>query len=256
MPRFHIAAVLLCLSALVVPHQASASASVKGGKGGNKCGKADASKLGNPNLKRYDASYDLEVSTGKVDCDFTFTFTFKHDEDLPIPDAAAQCNPMLAPPAFAPDGIPYLASRFGYESMPKDIQEATGIDHLSLDFNPCGHPPVDVFNIPHYDMHVYLISPEDRMCMTCDKVPGAPVCLPPPGPNTMAGNGFFNIAKLRDEILSNMPSEFKFSDGDAVPYMGMHAWDFSKQPDLTADSTFWVNPVWVMGSYDVSFNGK
>ena len=63
---------------------------------------------------------------------------FQHDENMPIPDdPVAQCTPGPDAP-FAPDGLPYFASRWYYEQVPKEIKKATGIDNISIDFGPCG----------------------------------------------------------------------------------------------------------------------
>ena len=149
---------------------------------------APIEKLGATNLERFDYSVDMDVSD---DCDYTVTIQMKHDPNLPIPDdPMTQCDPSSLPPDIASDGIPYFAFRWRYESVPDHIRLATGIDHISLDFNPCGHPPFGVFTIPHYDFHIYLESPEFRQCMTCDKMPDTPAC-DLESQSTPSGNGEF-----------------------------------------------------------------
>ena len=80
--------------------------------------------------------------------------------------------------------MPYFAFRWAYGMVSEDIKKVTGIDHVSIDWNPCGHPPVEVFGAPHYDIHIYRESPEYRSCMTCNQPPGAPICDPTPGAQT------------------------------------------------------------------------
>ena len=149
--------------------------------------------LGNSNLDRFMYATNLETSTidAEGSCSYDFQIMFKHDSTLPVPsDFASQCDPTIVPPAIASDGLPYFAFRWNYQSVPQRIKKVTGIDHVSIDFNPCGHPPTDVFNIPHYDLHLYLVDPEYRRCMTCDLIPGAPVCDPTPGSqSTSNGRG-------------------------------------------------------------------
>jgi len=95
-----------------------------------------------------------------------------------------QCNPTITPPILAPDDLPYFAFRWFYEKVPEDVAKVTGIDHISIDWNPCGHPPVEKFGAPHYDLHIYRETPEFRTCMTCTKVPGTPICDPAPDSQT------------------------------------------------------------------------
>ena len=99
-------------------------------------------------------------------------------------DPMIQCDPSIVPPESASDGLPYFAFRWGYESMPEEIKQVTGIDHVSIDWNSCGHPPVELFAAPHYDLHIYRESPEFRTCMTCTTAPEAPICDPTPGAQT------------------------------------------------------------------------
>jgi len=38
-------------------------------------------------------------------------------------------------------------------------------DHLTLDWNPQGHPPPMVYTVPHFDFHFYMISPAEQMAI-------------------------------------------------------------------------------------------
>jgi len=116
-----------------------------------------------------------------------------------------------------------------------------------------GHPPVEVFSVPHYDIHVYLVDPEFRSCMTCDLLFPTPAC-DPNNQSTSNGKGFFNVQSQVQLVggklqLSNMPPNFEVSVGDFIPLMGGHAWDLSAQPSLTNP---WVDPIWIMGPYDAT----
>ena len=141
--------------------------------------------LGENNLDRYNYSLSIDIDN---ECSYSLSFKLKHDPTLPIPSEPSQCDPSNTPPVIAPDGLPYFAFRWAYKSVPKYIKEATGIDHISIDWNPCGHPPMDVFTTPHYDFHIFLVDPQYRTCMTCDKIPGAPVCNPE-NQSTLNGKG-------------------------------------------------------------------
>jgi len=119
---------------------------------------SEFASLGTPSWARFDGKVDISVDD---DSQYTWTISFKHDDSLPVPDdPAVQCNPTVDPPAIATDGLPYFAFRWHYELVPDYFEKATGINHISIDYNPCGHPPVDVFTIPHYDFHTYRVTRE------------------------------------------------------------------------------------------------
>jgi len=158
---------------------------------------APIEQLGTASLAQFD--YDISI---KVDDDdeYTLTIDFKHDEDLPAAsNPPLQCDPSIVPPDLADDGLPYFAFRWFYQSVPEKVKKITGIDHISIDYNACGHPPANVFTAQHYDVHIYRITPEFRTCMTCTTVPGAPFCDPAPGAQTTdSGNG--KSEKSRDSF--------------------------------------------------------
>ena len=101
---------------------------------------------------------------------------------------------------MAVDGIPYYGDRWFYQTVPNDIKEVTGIDHVSIDWNSCGHPPLNIFGAPLYDFHLYRETPEFRTCMTCTPVPGDIICDPTPGtqttPNGLGEYGSNYVIKL------------------------------------------------------------
>jgi len=151
--------------------------------------------VGLDNLDRFDYSVDMDIDIDE-NCSFAVSIKFKHDSTLPVPTEADQCDPTVQPPEMASDGLPYYAFRWAYKRVPKSIKKAAGIDHITIDFNPCGHPPFNVFTIPHYDVHIYLVDPEYRACMTCDLVQSAPVC-DPEKQTTSNGRGEFILYSLQ-----------------------------------------------------------
>ena len=123
-----------------------------------------------------------------------------------------------------------------------------------MDYNACGHPPVGVFTIPHYDFHSYIIDEDFRSAMTCDMDPsGAPVCDYPDNPvgntpyqTTASGRGMFVVSQYLGEDVANMPANFTCSWPDALPNMGLHCFDF----DAVTNQDDWTEPTLIMGSYD------
>jgi hypothetical protein len=44
-------------------------------------------------------------------------------------------------------------------------QEVTPFDHLEVDWNPNGHPPPGIYDLPHFDFHFYKITEEEQMAI-------------------------------------------------------------------------------------------
>lgn len=96
----------------------------------------------------------------------------------------------------------------------------TPFKHIWLNWNPAGHEPPGIYDIPHFDIHYYLISNEEREAMDNAKLD----ILPP---------------------AAYFPPTY-VSPGPGVPTMGNHWLDMTS-PELngqTFDQTF------IYGSYD------
>ena len=44
-------------------------------------------------------------------------------------------------------------------------KQATPFDHIGLNWNPNGHEPEHVFDVPHFDIHFYMISLENQLAI-------------------------------------------------------------------------------------------
>jgi len=44
-------------------------------------------------------------------------------------------------------------------------KQATPFDHIGLNWNPHGHEPEHIFDVPHFDIHFYMISVEEQMAI-------------------------------------------------------------------------------------------
>jgi hypothetical protein len=101
------------------------------------CGTEGLEVLGTNSWKALSAKVDATVDD---QCMYTMEIQFQHDPNMPIPtDPATQCDPAVMPPVLASDGRPYYAYRWLYEKVPDYVKAATGVDHISFDFAPCGH---------------------------------------------------------------------------------------------------------------------
>jgi len=55
---------------------------------------------------------------------------------------------------------------------------ATGIDHVTIDWNPHGHIPPGIYTVPHFDFHFYMIDRKHQLAVAFpkqDKDPAARV---------------------------------------------------------------------------------
>jgi hypothetical protein len=91
----------------------------------------DLSALGSNGLSVLDYEYEIEVD---ADCQFTITTQFSHPGTFSV-GTAATCLPGVDAPE---DGLPMIEGRWRWERFPQHVFEATGLDHFSLDYNPCG----------------------------------------------------------------------------------------------------------------------
>lgn len=196
-------------------------------------------------------SYDVTVDN---DCNYHFTVNFSHNQAFPV-GSAETCVPGEVADF---DGLPLLAGRAYYDLFPTYVEMATGFNHLSLDYNACGHP-AGGFLSPHYDMHFYLVSLEYRAEeLVCVTIPGLPLCASEQ--NTTNGEAFFEVETSVDVarnttgsqgVALNMPASFTSAVSDAVIYMGMHNLDRALMP---ATPSNWTEPTVVIGShYEVVF---
>lgn len=77
---------------------------------------------------------------------------------------------------------------------------ATNLNHVSIDWNPSGHEPIQIYGLPHFDFHFYMVDMAFRNAITAvgsdtlktNKQPGtgylAPDYVLPPGGVPMMGN--------------------------------------------------------------------
>lgn len=52
-------------------------------------------------------------------------------------------------------------------------------NHVTVDWNPHGHIPEGIYNVPHFDFHFYFITPAERALITCQDTDRA-ICLKQP----------------------------------------------------------------------------
>lgn len=88
--------------------------------------------------------------------------------------------------------------------MPENAPE-TGYNHVVLDWNPSGHLPEGIYSVPHFDVHFYLISNDDREAITFH-----------------GGNREMAMTAPDQQLV---PEGYVMPPDAAVDKMGMHALD-------------------------------
>lgn len=97
------------------------------------------------------------------------------------------------------EGLPTTEHFYEYRFfLPRGI---TPYKHLALDWNPHGHEPNGVYNIPHFDLHFYLITTGQRQQISC------------------AGSDLANCEKI--PLSKYVPAGYVPTPG-GVPMMGAH----------------------------------
>lgn len=112
--------------------------------------------------------------------------------------------------------------------LPKEAQK-TPYDHISFDWNEQGHEPPGIYDLPHFDVHFYTISLEER-----SKIP----------PYSVDPTGFDNAPPA-----GHLPRPY-FNPGGGVPGMGAH-WSDPTSPEFNGaefTSTF------IYGTYNGQVN--
>jgi len=98
-------------------------------------------------------------------------------------------------------------------SLPRKFL-STPFRQITFEWNPHGHEPPGVYDVPHFDVHFYMISPEERASVT-------------PGPDAVEVNP------------NHIPADY-INTVNAVPNMGVH-WVDAFAPEMNGqpfDQTF------------------
>lgn len=99
--------------------------------------------------------------------------------------------------------LDFAASTFVLKLHPKAM-EITPFDHITINWEPEGHEPAGIYDVPHFDMHFYKISVAAQLAIT-------------PFPTTAPAPGY-------------LPASYVI-EGATVPQMGTH-WLDPSSPEL------------------------
>ncbi|MGH7668803.1 MAG: hypothetical protein ACRENQ_04855 [Gemmatimonadaceae bacterium] len=116
------------------------------------------------------------------------------------------------------DSLPSAPKMGGYEYLlPLPSSNLTQYQVIGLNWNPTGHPPAGVYNVPHFDFHFYMVSLAERNAIDPSDPAFASDAANLPG-------AAFSLANYHADPPAN-----------AVPHMGLHwtdstAAEFHGQP--------------------------
>jgi hypothetical protein len=222
-------------------------------------GEVDLAPLGIPNLDKYQGTYDVTVDS---DCQYELKIEFLHDDDNPVPsdsnDFQGSCNPNNPVPAS--DGLNFHAERKHWMPFPQYVELATGFNHMSLNWKPCGLAPLGLRQ-PRYDVNFYNVIPQYRVFMSCNEFPTKKPACCQYNQSSYLGRGHFSIPTLHEnnvrQFIPNMPVDYQPDpvEPEAYQYEGLVAFDADQVPNVPSN---WTLPVFHMSSYDgdvVSFRG-
>lgn len=142
----------------------------------------DLSFLGTPNLDKYDANLSFKIEEredvkGDDECIYTLSIDFDPSGKETPPgdtDFTGNCAPNDSQ-GNATDGLPWHAHRRHWIRLSEEIESVTGLNHLSMEWVPCGRAPAG-FRQARWDFNFYTVSPEIRSFMVCDEFKTPSVC--------------------------------------------------------------------------------
>jgi hypothetical protein len=125
---------------------------------------------------------------------------------------------------LAMSGLPVAMTEF-ILPMPTG---ATGLpfDHITLGWAPTGHPPAGIYDVPHFDIHYYLISMQQRDSIT-------------------PASSQFAARTAKQPAASSIPLNY-LGDPNAVPRMGVH-WTDKTSPERNGQP---FTKTFIYGFYD------
>ena len=138
-------------------------------------------------------------------------------------------------------------STFEYELL--FPQEAEPFTHMSLNYNPHGHAPAGVTNVPHFDVHFYMLTPEERHAIVADDLDAFLEKAYKMPPEELIPEGYLtapNAAEPRMGVHYGDPTDFQtpwekafvygFYDGEMAFWEPMIANSFLETKPNTSDA--------------------
>lgn len=129
--------------------------------------------------------------------------------------------------------------------LPVAATAAVNVEWATVGWNPHGHAPEDVYDVPHFDFHLYLMEQEE-----------VERAIPPGQCDTDDdGTADFGVScDVYDRGTEPLPPVQRppgyISTDDVVPYMGNH-WVKQDAPEFQGER---FTHTWIYGSFDGRLN--
>ena len=137
-------------------------------------------------------------------------------------------NPISVGLVLSEQALQSLGSATTETIIPAPAQaSATNINHIAIDWNPMGHEPAHIYDIPHFDFHFYMVDMAFR--------------------NNITASGADTLKTNKQPATGYLPPDYVLPPG-GVPMMGNHAIDMTSPEfnGVTFTQTF------IYGFYDAN----
>jgi hypothetical protein len=111
--------------------------------------------------------------------------------------------------------------------LPMPANSGTGIEYVVVNWNPGGHEPPGIYDVPHFDFHFYTLADAKRQAI----LPSDPE---------------FEAKAARQPPLEQIPTGYILPAPMAVPQMGVH-WIDPTSPELNGKP---FTTTFIVGSWD------
>jgi hypothetical protein len=129
-----------------------------------------------------------------------------------------------------------------------ETDSSTIFQHFVINWNPNGHMPLGVYDVPHFDLHFYLISNEERMAI--EPATADTMCSVPNETDDGVEQHVMVSCETFEEGAIPLPADQMPPDymdvGDVAPGMGNHLIN-SQAPEIAAGEPF--THTWIYGTY-------
>lgn len=219
----------------------------------------DTSVLGVENLDQYDATVSFSIDhweTGECIYNIHLEYDPSKKETPAGPNEFRGSCAADDKQGTTTDGKAWHNSRRHWTRLPENVVEATGLNHLSLEWLPCGRAPGG-FRQARWDVVLYTVDPEYRAFMICDKFKTPNVCQY--NQTTHIGRRMFTIPRLvqNNRKIANLPLGFQ-PDPEYPEAYELEGLTHYKPEYVPVNYTNWTLPTFTMTTYDseaVSWRG-
>jgi hypothetical protein len=131
--------------------------------------------------------------------------------------------------------------------FPESIS-ATPIKSFVLNWNPLGHPPAHIYDVPHFDMHFYTITNDERIAISA--ATADTMCMVPNPPDTPGEHPAAVSCETFEQAVMPLPDAQMppgyINVGEVAPGMGNHLVNPTAL-EFTGEA---FTHTWIFGTFD------